>query len=222
MSIKDSDFNAIPLFTQLSQECRLRLSRVLIDRKITANRTLIIENAPAKSCYFIIAGTFRVLRVNSEGRIQVLSRLSVGEPMNIISLLLSERVNQATIEALTESIVFALSAQDFYALVANCPDFASSLLHHFAMRISHMTSLAADLSLLSVRSRLARFLISLADEPENACDWTQDEIAAQLGTVRDVVGRIIRDFESQGLIRRSRQQITLLDRAALFREASLD
>ena len=78
-----------------------------------------------------------------------------------------------------------------------------------------MTDLAASLSLYSVRARLAQFLMELAALPETAGGWTQDEIAAHIGTVRDVVGRLLRDFESQGLIRRERQRITLLDRSGL-------
>jgi CRP-like cAMP-binding protein len=213
--------DTLPLFSNLTPACRQRLSRALLARDIPEGQTLIIEGEETNACYFIHSGTFRVLRINPEGKIQVLSRLSDGDPVNVISLLMPERINRASVEALTPASVFVLAAQDFDALLTGCPDFSTVLLRHFAKRISHLTDLAADLSLLTVRARLARFLITLADGPENACDWTQDEIAAQLGTVRDVVGRILRDFESQGLIRRSRQHIILLDRAALFREAAL-
>jgi DNA-binding MarR family transcriptional regulator len=66
---------------------------------------------------------------------------------------------------------------------------------------------------------LAQFLIELADQPQAAGGWTQDEIAAHIGTVRDVVGRLLRDFESKGLISRERQKIFLLDRQGLRKEA---
>jgi CRP/FNR family transcriptional regulator len=133
-----------------------------------------------------------------------------------------ERVNRASVEALTPASVFKLTARDFDDLLTNCPEFSIVLLSHFTQRISHMTDLVADLSLLSVRSRLARFLINLADEPDTAYDWTQDEIAAQIGTVRDVVGRTLRDFETLGLITRGHRHITLLDRSGLMREAALE
>jgi CRP-like cAMP-binding protein len=84
------------------------------------------------------------------------------------------------------------------------------------------TSLAANLSLYSVRSRLAQFLIDLAERPQSGGGWTQDEIAAHIGTVRDVVGRLLREFESQGLIERNRQNIILLDHEALISEAQND
>lgn len=82
-----------------------------------------------------------------------------------------------------------------------------------------MTELAANLSLYTVRARLARFLIELADSPQSSEGWTQDEIAAQIGTVRDVVGRLLREFEAENIITRDRQKIRLLNREALIKEA---
>ena len=226
MRLKDghlivTDLSKIPLLSKLTLECRQRLSRLLIRRDITAGQNLILEGTKTDACYFIISGTFRVLRMNQDGKIQVLSRLSAGEPVNIISLLMPERVNRASVEALTPASVYSLTEKDFDTLLASCPEFSVALLRHFALRLSHMTDLATELSLLSVRSRLARFLINQADEPESACDWTQDEIAAHIGTVRDVVGRTLRDFETQGLISRDHHIITLLDRSGLMREAAL-
>jgi len=80
-----------------------------------------------------------------------------------------------------------------------------------------MVTLVERLSLFSVRQRLAEFLIRQAEE--NPLDarprWTQDDIARQLGTVRDVVGRTLRKLEDEGLIRFQRQHILLLDREKL-------
>ena len=216
------DLSNLPIFAKLTPECRQQLSGCLITRDITAGQTIVLEGGQAEACYFIRSGIFRVLRTNHEGKIQVLARLNPGEPINLISLLLPERINHASVEALNPASVLALTAQDFDVLLVSCPEFSTSLLKHFAQRISQMTDLAASLSLLPVRVRLARFLIELANRTEKSGEWTQDEIAAQIGTVRDMVGRVLRDFEEQGLIVRDRQQITLLNKAGLMQEADLD
>jgi len=75
------------------------------------------------------------------------------------------------------------------------------------------------LSLYAVRARLARFLIELADLTPSTAGWTQDEIAAHIGTVRDVVGRLLRDFEGAGLIQRQQGKIILLNREKLLEAA---
>jgi len=102
-----------------------------------------------------------------------------------------------------------------------------ALLQDFADRLDHLTILVEDLSLRTVRGRLARFLLEHAStelggtvgEGEVARRWTQDEIAAHLGTVRDTVGRTLRAFVDAGLVRMDRQRIVLLDREGLEAEA---
>jgi CRP/FNR family transcriptional regulator len=80
-----------------------------------------------------------------------------------------------------------------------------------------IVDLAERLALFPVRQRLAAFLINQADAvgEDAAQHWTQDDIARRLGTVRDVVGRALRKFEQEGLIRFRRERIQLLDREKL-------
>jgi DNA-binding GntR family transcriptional regulator len=49
--------------------------------------------------------------------------------------------------------------------------------------------------------------------------WTQEEIASRIGTVRDVVGRMLRVFSHDGLIRRESGRLVVIDQAGLEREA---
>jgi len=70
-----------------------------------------------------------------------------------------------------------------------------------------------------VRTRLVRFLLQQADESAVTSKWTQDEMAAHLGTVRDMIGRSLRALSDENLIRLDRGRIILLDRAALEAEA---
>lgn len=207
--------NKIPMFSSLQPETRLAISRCAFTRQLPAGCTLLIEGMPAEHGYFLISGEARALRMNPEGRVQVLARFSNGHPINLISLLSKDKVNRATIETLSKVDVLVLSAFDFHRLINRFPDFSTLLLHQLAKRLAKMTDLAADLSLYAVRARLARFLIELADLKPSPAGWTQDEIAAHIGTVRDVVGRLLRDFEAAGLILRQGGQITLQDRDQL-------
>jgi len=219
MPIDIDQINTLSAFSSLHPETRLAISRRGFTRTIPSGNTFILEGAPAEYCYFLIDGEVRALRMNPEGRIQVLARFSVGDPLNIISLLNKDKVNRATLETLSPVTLLVLSADDFAQLTSNYADFSSLLLQFFAERLSKITNLAADLSLYAVRARLARFLIELADLTPSPSGWTQDEIAAHIGSVRDVVGRLLRDFESAGLIQRQRGQIILLDRQKLIAAA---
>jgi CRP/FNR family transcriptional regulator len=78
---------------------------------------------------------------------------------------------------------------------------------------------------LTVRARLASFLLAHGQRPEGSpldgvhVRWTHHEIAAQIGTVREVVSRTMRAFVKDGLITLERHRIVVLDREALMLEA---
>ncbi len=106
------------------------------------------------------------------------------------------------------------------------PELARVLLEDFARRLDHLTNLVEDLSLRTVRERLARFLLQHAGEKAGGPDsagvvhrWSQEEIAAQIGTVREMVARTLRAFADAGLLRIERHRIILLDREGLEAEA---
>jgi CRP-like cAMP-binding protein len=211
----------IPLFTDLSNSSCRRIAQFAAQRTIRAGEMILHEGFPAEYCYFILKGELRALRINQEGRVQVLARLSRSDPVNLVSLLHSDGKNLASIEALTNCDLISLSGSGLQTLLGECPDFSQALLTALADRVAGMVDLAAGLSLNTVRTRLARFLIKLTESPQTTGGWTQDEIAAQIGTVRDVVGRLLREFEDHQLIQRQKHLIRLLDRKALFKEAKL-
>lgn len=210
----------IPLFQSLHTRTRSAIAGFAFQRDLPAGQSVVIEGMPAEFGYFILAGHVRVLRISMDGRVQVMARLGEGSPLNFISLLVDDRLNRATIETLTPVCLLTLDDAAFDRLLTTYPDFSAILLRSFAQRIAHMSDLAANLSLYTVRARLAQFLMSLADQPPIAGGWTQDEIAAQIGTVRDVVGRLLREFDAEGMITRERQNITLLDREKLEKTAN--
>lgn len=214
--------NHIDIFSSLKPETLQAIARRAFQREVPEGYSLIIEGLPAEFCYFLLSGEVRVLRMNTAGKVQVLGRFRPPAPLNVISLLKDEQVNQASIETLTSTKLLVLGVEDFNHLLAHQPDFSALLLHIFAERMAEMTELAAGLSLYTVRARLARFLIELAGRNMAAGGWTQDEIAGHIGTVRDVVGRLLREFEAEGLIKRQQQEIILLDKQGLQLKADLD
>jgi CRP-like cAMP-binding protein len=217
--IQSSILEELPLFSNLEQQTL----RSIAERSFVANyasgHTLVIEGMPAEFGYYILSGHVRALRMNREGRIQVLARFTASSPVNVISLLTSPKTNRATLETIAPTKALVMDTNTFEWLLTHHPDFSSMILREMANRMSKMTDLAADLSLHTVRTRLARFLIDLSIQPTSSPGWTQDEIAAHIGTVRDVVGRLMRQFELEGLISRDRQQIAILDRSGLLAEA---
>ncbi len=209
----------VPLFTELPDRVLRHLAEVAVRREYPPGEIVILEGEPCRAVYFIAQGEARVFRTAPDGREQVLVRLGPGGAFNTVPPFLPEGVNHATVQALTPLILYAIPVPDFLRLVEEYPELARVLLQDFAVRLDHLTNLVENLSLRTVRGRLARFLLEQAEEETVSRRWTQEEIAAQIGTVRDMVGRTLRAFADAGLLRMERHRIVLLDRAGLEAEA---
>ncbi len=219
MSPSENLLRKIALFSQLTDETLVRLAQCIIQRNYTRSELILLESDPSRSAYFIAAGEVQIFHLSIGGREQILLNLKAGESFNTVPLFNDESLNRASARALTDSSLYLLRKEDFLQLVSTCPDLAQAMLKDFAAKLTRLTGLVEQLSLHSIRGRLARFLIEQANRGEPAGRWTQDEMAAHLGTVRDVIGRTLRSFEDAGLIRRTRSHVQLLDRPGLEAEA---
>jgi CRP/FNR family transcriptional regulator len=209
----------VALFADLSDRALAQIAQVAVRRRYASDETIILEGASCRAAYFIAEGEVRVYRASVEGRQQVLVQLGPGQAFNTVPPFEPDGVNHASVEALSPVTLFSIRTEDLRRLVGNCPELALALLQDFATRLDHLTDLVEDLSLHTVRGRLARFLLDNADTGAVARRWTQAEIAERLGTVRDMVGRTLRAFADAGLVRMERHRIVLLDRAELEAEA---
>jgi CRP-like cAMP-binding protein len=217
----------VTLFASLSDDALARVARVAFRRTCAPGETVIFEGDPCQAAYFIADGQVRVYRLSPGGREQVLARLGPGQAFNTVPPFQPQGINHATVQALTAATLYVVTCGDFCRLVEECGELALAIVQDFADRLNHLANLVEDLSLRTVRGRLARFLLEhastelgeAADAVQVARNWTQDEIAANLGTVRDMVGRTLRAFADAGLVRIERQRIVLLDRDGLEAEA---
>jgi len=219
MENQPDPLSRIALLASLSEHTRGQLRRHVILRAYPPGQLIQLEGDPAQGAHFIITGRVQVFRTSPEGREQILANLGPGDALNMVPLFQPQGVNPASARALVAVQTGFLLRAQFLQVVEHSPDLALALLKDFAGKLTALTGLVEQLSLHSIRGRLARFLIEQADNPQTAARWTQDEMAAHLGTVRDVVGRILRSFEEMGYVRRQQGRMELLDRDALEAEA---
>lgn len=209
----------IPRFQHLSADTLKKIEQVALLRRYEPGSSILNEGQSVDAVYFIITGEVRIFRLSMEGREQVLATLGSGTSFNTVAPLLDGEQFTASARAMTAASLVALRSADFVRLLRECPDFSFAMLREFASRLSHLTSLVENLSLHSVRGRMARFLLDQAEGSQLRRRWTQDEMAEHLGSVRDVIGRTLREFSEAGYIRREGGRILLVDRAGLEREA---
>lgn len=112
--------------------------------------------------------------------------------------------------------MLTISQADFRRVVSETPELALTVLCDLSQKLQKMVALTYDLGLRSVRGRLANFLLENANADGTLAErWTQQQIAAHIGTAREVVSRTLRQFSNAGIISIKRQRITILDAPAL-------
>jgi CRP/FNR family transcriptional regulator len=180
------------------------------------NEVVFWEGDHETRLYFLQYGSLKVLKSAPDGRQQVLRFINQGEMFNEIGVL-AGRPNPATAIALEESGLWLIPRQALEDIVLAHPHTALQIIANMADKIIGLVTLASDLSLKTVE---ARFALLLLNQPEGDViarrRWTnQTELAAHLGTVPDVLSRVIREMTKAGLIEMDKQQIRILNREGL-------
>jgi CRP/FNR family transcriptional regulator len=207
------------LFSGLDDQARRQIAAHVQVRTFAPGQIIAFEDEPARAVYLVARGRARVYRLSLEGREWTLHYVGPGESLNL-SPVLDGGVNLATVEATTHTTVCIVLADRFRQIVRDHPQVAAAALQCLADTVRHLSDTAENLALHTVRTRLARFLLSCtSNDARSSRYWTHEEIAAHIGTVRDVVGRTLRSFSREGLIRRERRRLVVTDWAGVEREA---
>ncbi len=206
----------------LDKETLSRLAQNSIWKVFAPDAVVFWEGDTESNLYYLQYGSLKVLKASADGREQVLRFVSAGEMFNEVGVL-AKRANPATAVALEESGIWLLPRQALEQLILAHPQTALQIIENMADKIIGLVTLAADLSLKTVEARFAKLLLEQAEgDVIERRRWTnQTEMASHLGTVPDVLSRVIRELTKVGLIEVDKQHIRILDRAGLEERAML-
>ncbi len=178
---------------------------------------LQVEGDAAEAMYIVMRGRVKVFRTATTGREQVMHVAGPGDHVNLVPLIDGGRC-PASLQALTEVDTLVCTVAAFWELLAREPRLALVMMKDLARRQRHLVRLVDELALHTVQSRLIRLLLDRAESAERGEEvvtLTQTEMASQVGTVREMVGRTLKVLEGLGLIDLEAGKITVLDRAGL-------
>ena len=187
-------------------------------RKIAKHTQFLWEGDPSEEVYFVVQGHVKVFHRSAEGREQILSIIKAHGFINTVTALEQEGVNRANASALTNLELAVMTRSEYLKTLHDSPEFANLILRDFAQKLHQMAGLVEELSLHNTRRRLINFLLKNIGTKDSVKGWTQEEIAAQIGSVRDVVSRLLGTFSQQGLIRVERQRIIIMEEDKLRAE----
>ena len=219
MAVTVEILSQLPLFAALEEDALLDIASHMHERVLSPGQVIILEGDPCRAVYFVTRGIVRTRRMSLEGREQVLAQLGPGEVFNLIPAL-DGGLNLASVDAVTSTTLYTVPCRRLPRIMTDHQEVVLAVVKHLAAEVRRLSDMVEDLALHTVRTRLARFLLAQADGTVPPQGWTQQEIAARIGTVREMVGRTLRAFADEGLIRRQRGRVAIVNPEGLEREAS--
>lgn len=167
------------------------------------------------SYLLMLDGTVRVQQVSECGREIVLYRVAAGESCALTTACLMGYEDYLA-EAIAESDVraAAIPRATFDDLIARSPEFRRFVFTAFSTRVTNLFRIIDEVAFSRMDIRLAHKLVELS-HGGNSITVTQQQLAAELGSAREVVSRILSEFQRRDWIAQARGSITIVDRTAL-------
>lgn len=212
----DDLISSISYFGTLDPAALEEIRKAATRHKFSAGEIIFSEYDLGTGLWIIEKGWIKVVKYSLSGREQVLHYLGPGETLNLIGVF-TNKPNPASVITLEPSILHHIPRQVMVDLIDKHPNLARLVIADLAARVTHLVSMVEDLSLRTVEARLARYILGYHEAgPISRQRWaTQSEMAARVGTVPDVLNRMLRKFSDEGIIEFSRSQIKIIDRVKL-------
>ncbi len=179
---------------------------------------LFSEGDPCCGLYIVASGRVRIFTTSASGREQVLAIQGAGGSIAELPVFDGGEY-PATAAAAERSEVLFISRQDFRAVCLEHPEVSLKVLQVVGARLRRLVGIIEELSFITVRHRLISWLLRQAKGEGRATILTlatsHQEIAAQIGTVRELVSRNIARLQAQGLIDVKGREITIVDMEAM-------
>jgi len=197
-----------PVFSELSGDGL----RDLLDqgelREVPAGTLMFDERAPCQAFPLLLNGSIRVSKVGEGGREILLYRVVPGEACVLTtSCLLGDSAYGGRGVAETALLLLALRAPLFARLIAAEPAFRKYVFALFSERVSELMQLVEAVAFQRLDRRLASLLLGKG----RTLRVTHQQLAEELGSVREIVSRLLKGFAEQGLVSLGREQIEVLD-----------
>lgn len=210
------------LFSGLSdRELGFVLERV-VSRKYSSGEAVFSEGEPCAGLYVVESGSVRIFKSSPGGREQVLSIEGPGGSVAELPVF-DGGSYPASVTAIEDSVLLFVSKQDFQSLCLTHPEVALKVLKVVGSRLRRLVGIIEELSFTTVRHRLCAYLLRLAQsEGRKVADGIQvilpannQELAAQIGTVRELVSRNLSRLQAEGSVHIDGRSLVIRDLKAL-------
>lgn len=210
------------LFSELAEDELRALARCAVERRLARDEVLFVAGDEAQGLFVIVAGALRAFRVGADGREQVIHVERAGATIAELPVF-DDKPYPSTVAAEEETIVLLLAKHEVKALCLQHPQITLAALKQLAARLRKCADLVETMALREVDQRLARWLLNEAQARgqrtaaglEIRLTLTNQQIAARIGSVREVVSRALARLQNNELIALDGRRIVINDETAL-------
>lgn len=214
-------FSSSPFFIQSPPELQREIALAASVVRLESGAYFLREGDSCAHFAILISGRMRVFKLAESGQEITLYNVGAGEacPLNV-SCILSDRPVPAMARVEDDVEALVIPAETFRRWMGQHESLRTFVFQTFATRLTEMMSLVEEVAFRRMDQRLARRLHDIFQEsgtPRTSVETTHAELASDLGTAREVVSRLLKEFERLGAITLSRGKIALKN-SALLRE----
>jgi CRP/FNR family cyclic AMP-dependent transcriptional regulator len=176
-------------------------------RSYRAKNTIIYAGDASDALYYIISGSVTVVIEDDDGKEMIVAYLNKGDFFGELGLFGDDEKRSAWIRAKTACEVAEISYLKFNEVSHKFPEIVNLLSQQMASSLRKTTRKVGDLAFLDVTGRVARTLLDLSNQPDAMTHpdgmqikITRQEIGRIVGCSREMVGRVLKNLEEQGLV----------------------
>ncbi len=217
MPVEIDMLRKIPYFSTLSKDDLAQVAMFTVERSFNRGDLILIAGDTGGSLCYVCSGLVKVFKTSPEGREQVLRLIGAGDTFNDVPAL-DGGPNPANVAAVEPSKIYVIRRSGLHQLIKTRPEVAEAVVLTLAKSLRHLVSLVEDLSLRHVTARVAKILLDQeisTQQGQQAHRLTQTEMAALVGSAREVVGRALKELETIGAIEMRHGQAIVLNREQL-------
>lgn len=212
------DWTSIPYFAGVNPAGLVRLEAAAHPHQYAAGENIFVEGARCAGFHLIADGLVRLYRVNAEGRLHTLSLLRAPSTFNEVAAV-DGSPNPFNAVAVTAATVYVIGHAALIELMASDRALLNATVRALARLNREYLERLEDMTFRTIPSRLAKLFLHDATYGDQICEapskLTQEEMAAILGTTREVVGRALRNLMNVGLLRKQGRYFVIVDRVGL-------
>lgn len=212
----------VPIFSNLTCEESLEVALITSAKIMDKNEFVYMAGDQGGKMFVIHKGSVKVFRINPNGKEQVIRIAGPGDFLGELSLFASSphTDNAQVLEKCTMCIV---DGEKLKELMGKYSSIAFKVMSELSKRLEKAENLIEEISLTDVEQRLARALLSQADDKGKiVLNMTKGDFASSLAMSQETLSRKLTAFQSQGLIKlQGHKTIYILDKEALEEETLL-